>query len=74
MVEYYDTFGVDNSFEETINEDLTRALFWETTSTAQCNVDGEDFTEGIAAYVSGNVKSNMYYGFSMIVSILLSGI
>jgi chitinase len=24
MVEYYDTFGVDNSFEQTINEDLTR--------------------------------------------------
>lgn len=49
MVEYYAKFGVDDSFEQTINEDLTRALFWETTSTAQCNVDGEDFTEGIAA-------------------------
>lgn len=51
-----------------VQQSLDSAVFFSTTGVGQCNVYGEDYTEGVGATVEGTVDSQFYYGFTFIVS------
>ncbi|KAM3426153.1 hypothetical protein NHJ13734_009626 [Beauveria thailandica] len=47
-----------------VKEDLSAPIFWQTAE--DCSIAGDTYTEGLAAYVTGKVDANFYYGFSLI--------
>ena len=49
-----------------IRKDLSTPVFWQAADT--CPVGDEDFGEGIAAFIEGGVKADMYYSATVIVS------
>lgn len=52
--------------EKRFDRSLTATIFWDTVD--KCRVDGEQFSEGIGAYVDGSIKARFEYGFTLIVS------
>ncbi|CEJ93482.1 hypothetical protein VHEMI09064 [[Torrubiella] hemipterigena] len=56
------TFERDDSSK--VKKSLSEPLFFKTADN--CPVAGSEFTEGIAAWVRGDMDVNFFYGFSMI--------
>jgi chitinase len=51
-----------NAFQ--VKETIDAPLFWQTTE--DCPSNAVDFDEGFAAYVSGRVDAQFYFGFSLV--------
>ncbi|KAI1340016.1 hypothetical protein F5Y15DRAFT_423445 [Xylariaceae sp. FL0016] len=66
----YENFGHGDT--SVISEDMSAALLWDKTGMGQCDVDGEKYTEGIAAWVDGRVDAEFTYGFTLIVYVASS--
>lgn len=56
----------ENKDSTTIRQSLSEPLFWKTADN--CPIAGSEFTEGIAAWVRGEMKVQLFVGFSMVVS------
>ncbi|KFY42907.1 hypothetical protein V494_02182 [Pseudogymnoascus sp. VKM F-4513 (FW-928)] len=50
--------------EKRFDRSLTTSIFWDTVD--KCMVNGEQFSEGIGAYVDGSIKARFEYGFTLI--------
>ena len=61
-----DKFEFDPGSATKIKEDISAPLFWQTVDG--CEIDGRDYSEGIGAFVEGNIDASFYYGFTLIVS------
>jgi chitinase len=51
-----------------IDKDLSTPVFWQSADS--CPVGDKDYGEGIAAFIEGSVKADMYYTTTVIVSSL----
>jgi chitinase len=49
-----------------IDKDLSTPVFWQAADS--CPVGDKDYGEGIAAFIQGRVKADMYYTTTVIVS------
>ncbi|UPK93022.1 hypothetical protein LCI18_003957 [Fusarium solani-melongenae] len=69
-VDWKATFRDDNKFEWDagtslgIKKDLSAPVFWQAAE--DCPVGDEDYGQGIAAFVEGNVDASMFYAVSVI--------
>lgn len=61
----YDDMNYDGGDTETIKKNLDAPLFWQ--SVDECHILGEEYEQGFAAHVEGDMNAEFTYGFSMVV-------
>lgn len=70
--DWRDVYGVTGNFDWdsdvawNIEEDISAPIFWETIDS--CPIGDDLYGEGVAAYVTGNIDAQFWFGFSIVVS------
>lgn len=52
--------------DKNFKQSLTQSMYW--GSINQCSIDGEQFGEGLGAYIDGDINANFHYTFGLYVS------